>query len=322
VTGSAAISVADGFFLGTEDGGLLRMETGGEAAAFATETQIRVTDALLYEGAILYTTAEGSRGKIPADYNAILNGEAVTLPSRSGSGPSATGFPVSGLNGKLLYLEAQGPVVRAAENGIPGRELFSLFLPLAIDTDFADDENIVVAGMLATGGSLLRLINIATSETVPLDLPENIVLKVYRGQSGSLYAAVGDETDGKIRILKLDMRNPRQSRRLVEIGVEDDVFDMAEAGNALVTNMGSASADFYDAARGNFLFSGERTGGMPMRILSGGRNVLVIDDEGSIAWLDGATGRVEAVMRFYADEWELTSVSPTSSGDSRRVSGR
>jgi hypothetical protein len=315
VEGSAAVSMPDGFFLGTEDGGLVRLGRQGDAAAFSTGIQIRMTDALVHDGTIHYTTASGSRGKMPAAYEAILSGEAVTLPDRPGPG-SSTGFPVSELNGKLLYLEAQGPVIRAAGYDRPGRELLSVFLPLTIDADFADDENIVVAGMLSTGGSLLQLISIATGETVPIDIPDNMVLKVYRGKSGSIYAALGADTGGRTRLIKLDTRNPRQSRRLVEIGFEDDDFDLAESGSVLVANLGSATADFYDAARGNFLFSGERTGGMPVRIIDGGGSVLVIDGEGSLAWLDGATGRVQAVMRIYADEWELSAV------DGRRVSGR
>jgi WD40 repeat protein len=316
---SAAISVAGVFYLGTENGGLIRLEPQEDSAAFAvafsTDTQIRVTDALVYDGIIHYITASGSAGQMPAAYNAILNGEAVPLPAHPRPG-SAAGFPVSEMNGKQIYLEAQGPVVRAADGESPGRVLLSVFLPLTIDADFADDENIVVVGMLSAGTSSLQLINIATGETVPIDLPDDIVLKVHRGESGSLYAALSSNTGRKTRLIKLDMRNPRQSRRLVEIGFEDDIFDLAEAGNALVTNLGSTTADFYDAARGNFLFSGERTGGVPVRIIGGGPSVLVIDDEGSLVWLDRATGRAQAVMRIYADEWEL------SAADGNRANGR
>ncbi|MDR1096133.1 MAG: hypothetical protein LBL31_07065, partial [Spirochaetaceae bacterium] len=312
--GSAAVSTVDGFFLGTENGGLIQLEKGGGTVTFSADAQIRVTDALVLDGIIHYMTASGDRGKMPADYAAILDGEAVTLPAPE-SGSSA-GFPVSALNGKLLYLEAQGPVVRAAGEDGPGRELLSAFLPLAVDADFADDENIVVAGMLPAGDSLLQLISIATGETVPVDIPDNMATKIYRGKSGSLYAALSAKTGGRTSIVKLDMRSPRQSRRLVEIGFEDDLFDIAESGNTLVTNLGSATANFYDTARGNLLFSGERTGGMPVRIIDGGNSVLVIDGEGSLAWLDRATGRVQAVMRIYADEWEL------SASDGARANGR
>jgi outer membrane protein assembly factor BamB len=307
---SAAVAVADGFYLGTENGGLIRLEQQGGAAAFSTGVQIRVTDALVSDGIIHYITASGSRGQMPAAYDAILNGAAVPLPDRPRTG-SAAGFPVSALNGKQIYLEAQGPVVRTADNET---ELLSVFLPLTIDADFADDENIVVVGMLPTGVSSLQLINIATGETVPIDLPGDIVLKIHRGKSGSLY--VSTNTGGKTRLIKLDLNNPRQSRRLVEISFEDDIFDLAEAGNALVTNMGSTTVDFYDAARGNLLFSGERTGGMPTHIIDGGTSVIIIDEEGSLAWLDRATGRIQAVMRIYADEWEL------SAADGSRVTGR
>ncbi|MDR1231496.1 MAG: hypothetical protein LBK61_08865 [Spirochaetaceae bacterium] len=320
---NAAVSAMamDGFFLGTENGGLVRLEKEGGTTVFSTAAQIRVTDALVRDGTIHYITATGSRGEMPVDYGAILDGEAVTLPTLPGTGSSSlptAAFPVSELNGKLLYLEAQGPVVRAAEDGGPGRELLSAFLPLAIDADFADDENIVVAGMLPAGDSLLQLISIATGETVPVDVPDNLALKIYRGKSGSLYAALIAKTGGRTSIVKLDTRNPRQSRRLVEIGFEDDDFDMAETGGTLVTNLGSATVNFYDTTRGNLLISGERTGGMSSRIINGdgGDSVLVIDAEGSLAWLDRTTGRVQAVMRVYADEWEL------SASDGRRANGR
>jgi hypothetical protein len=315
--GSAAVTTMDGFFLGTESGGLVRLEKEGDTVAFSSAAQDRVTDALVHDGIIHYIMASGSRGKMPADYAAILNGEAVTLPTpEPGSSPS-TGFPVSELNGKLLYLEAQGPVVRAAGNEGPERELLSVFLPMTIDADFVDDATIVVAGMSSAGGSLLQLIGIATSETVPIDfLPDSMATKIYRGKSGSLYAALSAKTGGRTSIVKLDMRNPRQSRRLVEIGSEDDIFDMAESGNTLATNLGSATVNFYDTTRGNLLFSGERTGGIPIRIIDGGNSVLIIDDEGSLAWLDRATGHIQAVIRIYADEWEL------AASDGSRASGR
>jgi hypothetical protein len=315
--GSAAVTTMDGFFLGTERGGLVQLEKEGGTVAFSSAAQDRVTDALVHDGTIHYITASGSRGKMPADYAAILNGESVTLPSLEPGSSSSASFPVSELNGKLLYLEAQGPVVRIAGDDGPERELLSVFLPMTVDADFVDDATIVVAGMSSAGGSLLQLIGIATSETVPIDiLPDNMATKIYRGKSGSLYAALSAKTGGRTSIVKLDMRNPRQSRRLVEIGSEDDIFDMAESGNTLATNLGSATVNFYDTTRGNLLFSGERTGGIPMRIIDGDNSVLVIDDEGSLAWLDRATGRIQAVMRIYADEWEL------AARDGSRASGR
>jgi hypothetical protein len=325
----SAVSAVEGFFLGTGDGTLLHLDRQGGTTAFTAETQVRVTNALVYNDTLFYTTSDGRRGKMPAGYEAILAGTAVALPDRPFPRQSDTGFPVSELNGKLLYLETQGPVVRAAGTAPGGieaadahsRELLSMFLPLTIDADFADDENIIVAGMLSTGGSLLQLVNIATGETVPIEIPDDAALKVYRGKSGGLYAAVSSaaqsgESGGKTRIVKLDPQNPRQSRRLVEIGAEDDVFDMAESGGNLVTSLGSENADFYDGARGNFLFSGERTGGLPVRILDGGSGVIVIDEEGSIVWLDGATGRIQALMRIYEGEWEM------AAADTRRANGR
>jgi hypothetical protein len=329
ISGTAVVSTTEGFFLGTMDGGLLYLDQQGGTAAFNAETQARITDALVYDGTIFYRMADGRRGQIPADYEAALVGAAITLPARplpGQPGKSEAGFPVSEMNGKLLYLEPQGPVIRAVGNGneaagTPRRELFSMFLPLTIDADFADDENIIVAGMFSTGGSLLQLVNIATGETVSIETPDDVVLKIYRGKSGGLYAAVSSiakngGTGGKTRLIKLDPRNPRRSRHLVEIDAENDMFDMAESGGTLVTNLGSTTADFYDGARGNFLFSGERTGGIPARILDGGSSVIVIDDEGSIVWLDGATGRVQALMRIYEGEWEM------AAADKRRVSGR
>jgi outer membrane protein assembly factor BamB len=330
----SAVSTVDGFFLGTGDGTLLYLDRKGGTTAFTTETQVRVTDALVYDSTILYATIDGRRGKMAADYEAILAGAAVPLPARplrGQSGGSPAGFPVSELNGKLLYLEAQGPVVRAVDNeaagsgikamGAPERELLSMFLPLTIDADFADDETIIIAGMFSTGGSLLQLAGIATGETVPIEITDGVALKVYRGKSGGLYTAVSTiaqsgDTSGKTYLIKLDPQNPRKSRRLVEIGAEDDMFDIAESGGNLVTNLGSMTADFYDGTRGNFLFSGERAGGLPVRILDGGSSVIVVDDEGSIVWLDGATGRIQALMRIYEGEWEM------AAADTRRVSGR
>jgi hypothetical protein len=314
VEGSAAVSVADGFFLGTESGTIVHVGNQGDTTAFSTGTHIQVTDALVFDGTLFYVTADGRYGEMPADYEAVLNGTAVTLPEPQGNGPQTARLPVSELSGKLLYLESQGPVVRTA--GDPKRELLSVLLPFTIDADFANDENIIVAGILSSGGSLLQLVNITTSETVPIDLPGSIVLKVYRGKSDSVYVAVSEETGRKVRLLKLDIRNPRQSRRLLEADVTDDIFDIAESGGNLVTNMGRTAIGFYDATRGNLLFSGERTEGIPVRILNSGSGVVVVDEEGALVWLDAATGRIQAVMRVYADEWEM------SASNGRRANGR
>jgi hypothetical protein len=278
-----------------------------------------VTEAVADNEKLLFMTEDGGEGESPLDYRTILAGNGVTIPAKTAPLNTTEGrrfpitgapagslsrarFPVAALNGKLLYLSGDGPVIRQADNeGAP----VSIFLPLVIDACFVDDRTIITVSARAAGGSLLQLVNIATGETVPLEMPGLITLKVQRGTSGDVYAAVTGMSGGPVRILRLDLEYPSRSRRILERGDGGDDFSFAESGNALVTNLGSRTADFYARDRGYALFHGSRLPAFPVRILDAGRDVIIIDDEGSIIWLNAQNGQLEAVLRLYDGEWEL-----------------
>ena len=49
----------------------------------------------------------------------------------------------------------------------------------------------------------------------------------------------------------------------------------------------------------------ERSPGLPLKILDGGRWFILLDTEGNITWHDPGTGKILALLRLYENEWIL-----------------
>jgi WD40 repeat protein len=215
---------------------------------------------------------------------------------------------VSVLGNKILLLDSMGNlrVINRDSGGI----LFSYSATGSQDASFIDEENIILGRSAASGNTPFLRINILTGETVPLSYPAAIGARVYRG-SGGVYGAVivRNGAESQTAIVALGTSNQAQSRLLLKYGGEDTLFDMAESGGLLASNLGGGAAAVYRIAEGSGGGPGvhplERSPGFPIRILDGNRRFIVLDTEGNISWHDPETGKILARFRLYENEWIL-----------------
>jgi WD40 repeat protein len=213
---------------------------------------------------------------------------------------------VSVLENKILLLDSMGNIRVINRDG--GDALFSYSAIGSQDASFIDGENIILGRSAVSGNTPFLRINILTGETVPLSYPAAIGARVYRGSGGGVYGAViQDGAEPKTAIIALHTSNPAQSLPLVEYTGEDTFFDMAETGGILASNLGGGDAAVYRIAGsgGPAASSLERSPGLPLKILDGGRRFILLDTEGNITWHDPATGKIAALFRLYGDEWTL-----------------
>jgi hypothetical protein len=174
----------------------------------------------------------------------------------------------------------------------------------SLDAAFLDGQNIILARGAADGNSPFLKINIVTGETVPLRYPASAGVKISRVSGGSLYGTViaGSGRDSKTVVLFLDTDDGARSPGVIEYPGEDLDFSLAEEGGIIASDLGGDGAALHS---GQELVRFERAGGLPRRILSGGGFFVIIDSEGNIAWHDGKTGRLAALLRIYPDAWVL-----------------
>jgi WD40 repeat protein len=215
---------------------------------------------------------------------------------------------VSMLEGKILLLDSMGNIRIINRDG--GDLLFSYSAIGSQDASFIDGENIILGRSAVSGNTPFLTINILTGETVPLAYPAAIGARVYRGSGGGVYGAaiVQDGAEAQTAIIALHASNPAQTRPLVEYAGEDTFFDMAETGGLLASNLGGGAATVYRIAgspAGGSAYPLERSPGLPLKILDGGRLFILLDTEGNITWHDPATGKTAAVFRLYGNEWTL-----------------
>jgi WD40 repeat protein len=215
---------------------------------------------------------------------------------------------VSALGNKILLLDSMGNL--RVINRDSGEIFFSYSAIGSQDAAFIDEENIILGRSAASGNTPFMRINILTGETVPLSYPAAIGARVYRG-AGGVYGAVimRNGTESQTAIVALRTSNQDQSRPLLEYGGEDTLFDMAESGGLLASNLGGGAAVVYRIAEGSgggpAVRPLERSPGFPIKILDGNRRFIVLDTEGNITWHDPETGKILARFRLYENEWTL-----------------
>ena len=183
----------------------------------------------------------------------------------------------------------------------------------SVDAAFINQETIILGRSAVAGNSPFITINSSTGETVPLNYPGIVGVRVYRAPGGGLYGAVVNQSGGNIQtsILLLSTSNPGQSERLIEYNGEDSAFTMAESGGNLASTLGSGGATLYLKRQGNSaagrpeIIDMERSAGLPTKIIDGKNWFLVLDGEGGIAWHDNKTGEIMATLRLYQNLWVL-----------------
>ncbi|MDR1108649.1 MAG: WD40 repeat domain-containing protein [Spirochaetaceae bacterium] len=226
--------------------------------------------------------------------------------------PGGKLLSVSLLGERVLFLDSRGNITITSLNTEPNR--YSLFFPGALDAAFLDEENIIIGRSTGSGGSPFVKLNIRDGETVALDYPSAVGIRVYRSAEGAIYGGLAllDSGNVKTAIAKLDISMPDRSVLLMEYPGEDADFDMAEANDTLASTLGEEGAFMYRAG-GPVPF--ERNPGLPVRLFTGINCFLAIDQDGTITWHDVESGKRLALLRLYERQWFL------EKADGSRLSG-
>ncbi|MDR2477214.1 MAG: WD40 repeat domain-containing protein [Treponema sp.] len=217
-------------------------------------------------------------------------------------------FPVrsaASAGGKILFLDSAGNLSVISPLDAQSRP-FMFFSVGLMDAGFIDRDNLILGRSAVSGNSPFLMINIKTGETVPLAYPSRAGVMVYRGASGSIYAAAVDvDKEGSgltTSIVQLNTVSPAQSVRLVEFQGEDTQFSLAESQGNFAATIGGEGAAIYSAGG---IKKFERTAGLPGRLIDGGRFFISLDVEGNIAWHESDTGKLLAIFRLYQRQWRL-----------------
>jgi hypothetical protein len=215
--------------------------------------------------------------------------------------PGESLLSVSMLMDQVLFLDTGGNITvtsPAKEKEIP------FFSQGALNVVFLDYENIIISRSTGTGGSPFLKVNIPSGETVPLDYPSSIGLRVYRSLAGALYGGVAVLVSGNVKtgIVKLDIARPDRSVLLMEYQGEDTGFDMVECNGTLASTLGQDGALMYQSGD---MVPFERSPGLPVRLFGGTNYFLALDKDGSITWYDSENGKRLALLRLYNKEWFL-----------------
>jgi len=219
------------------------------------------------------------------------------------------------LGGNILFLDTTG-VVSVLDRG-SGETLFTTSAAGSVDAAFVDAETIIIGRYATPGDTPFIAVNFRTGETTPLACPGNFGLKVYRGASGAVYAAVLNQEAGNVRtsIVALDLSNPSESQTIATYDGEEPFVAMAESGGNFAAAPGSGMAALYanhqtrpeEAEHEKTFFEG---GSFPVKIIDGGRFFVVLDADGAVSWYDNQTVELLAVFRLYRDFWLLEKTTP------------
>ncbi|MDR1787572.1 MAG: hypothetical protein LBR16_03890 [Treponema sp.] len=208
--------------------------------------------------------------------------------------------------GELSALDLAGGLITAGRGKTKGKKTFTFPAPGFIDAAFFDAEHIILAG--AAEGGAFTLVNMATTETVPLADLAGMGLRIYKGPSGALYgAAVSPREDGSYgtRIIRINVDTPEPGAILIEPLFEYD----GEAADVLFAEAGETLAAALEDEGAILLRQGAdpqalaRSAGMPFRLLEGAGSVIWADSEGRLIWADPASGGIQAVLRRGEGGW-------------------
>jgi WD40 repeat protein len=213
---------------------------------------------------------------------------------------------VSVFGEKALFLDSAGNMSVLSLNTAEKTDRldFSFSSIGSMDAAFINSDHVILGRSGVSGNSPFLIINVNTGETVPLPYPSSAGAKVYRGASGTIYAAVVDQEAGEFHtsIVRLDTAINAPPVRLVEYAGEDTLFSLAESSGSLASTLGGGGAALYSSG-GIRMF--ERGPGLPRKLFDGGLFFIVLDGDGTICWHDSRSGNLLALFRLYENEWIL-----------------
>jgi len=341
IAGLSASPDGTSVFVPLSHGDIARIDVRtGNASTMISRPVLPVSDASAYEGGLFVLTGSGllALPSSPQDYSqgqpflhSAVRGEdrliavseaavatwsadgkvAPLLRRLDGSGDlellppgSAAVSAASALGGRILFLDASG-TLRVVET-MTGTPVFSFSSVGLLDAAFRDERRLLVGKSVSVAPAApLLSIEMATGETVPVDLGGSAAVRVLRGSSGTCYAVIADEDEAgrKTSIVKIDFRDPAASTALMEYRAEDVSASIAETSASVCATLGGDGA-FLFGAEGFKSF--ERTAALPDRVFEAAGYALCLDSDGGLVWHDPVTGRTVAELRFTADGWEMT----------------
>jgi len=268
----------------------------------------------------------------PVIRSAGPNSKRLTLSDITFRSPirSAVSF-----GGKILFLDSTGNLSVVSpfntDKGRPNeRRPFTFFSVGLMDAAFIDRNRLIIGRSTVSGNTPFLLINVNTGETVPLSYPIQAGVTMYRGTSGSIYAAAVSSRSGgmdhennpstadtgvKTSILFLDLANIAGSISLVNFQGEDTQFSLAESpggtAGSLAATIGGEGAAIYS---GDGVQQLERTAGLPLKLFDGGQRLISLDRDGNICWYENYSGKLLAVFRLHPDGWTLQTEQRTVVG--------
>ncbi|MHC6204224.1 WD40 repeat domain-containing protein [Breznakiellaceae bacterium SP9] len=205
------------------------------------------------------------------------------------------------LENKVLILDIAGNItVMDASNN---RILFSYLSVGALDAIFLSDNMIIISRSTENGNTPFLLVNTTTSETVPLSYPASVGTRVFQSADGIVYGVVINQ--GVSEIIRLSLSNSRTSTKLIEYQGEDTTFTLSQLGGNLAFSLGGNGPSLYS---GTDLIPFERSSGISNIVFSGKAHFIAIDTEGTICWHNPKTGKLEAMLRLYPEQWVLETI--------------
>jgi hypothetical protein len=223
--------------------------------------------------------------------------------------------------GRIMFLDSTGNL--SVVSPLDGKSHpFTFFSVGLMDAAFADRNRLVIGRSAVSGNTPFLMININTGETVPMPYPSQAVVTMYRGASGSIYAAAisprssaNDPDSIKTSILQIKPADIANSIKLVDFEGEDTQFSIAESpggtAGSFAASIGGEEAAIYTNGHIHRL---DRSSGLPLRLIDGGRYLISLDRDGCICWHDNQSGKLIAVFRLHPDTWTLQTEERTFSG--------
>ena len=221
---------------------------------------------------------------------------------------------ISVLNDKLLTLDTGGNItIRNTASLLSAssshRPDFTFSSVGAIDAGFINNDYITICRSVIGNTSPFLSVNIRTGETIPYFFPVQAGLTAYPGRGGRIYAVAIEQIDF-LRTVFMDLAAPAQQNRLFEYHGEALYYSITESNGRLVIACDNEGAMII-SDRITFF---ERTGGLPVKLVSKGGHFICLDSEGNISWHD-LNGKLLSVFSLRENTWTLKS-------NNREISGR
>jgi hypothetical protein len=208
-----------------------------------------------------------------------------------------------------MFLDVSGGITVSWPDG--GRPAFSYASALPLDAAFVDDRRVLIA---RNAEPPFLLGDYVSGETLPAAYPASMSFMLHRSRRNGLFCAVLRSVERQVitEVIKFNAASPQESPVIFSYAGEDTDFSFIEYG---------ADGELYAATTGGegaFIISGgkrtyiDRTPALPQKLLPLDGAFAALDGDGSIAWYDGSSGRLLAMLRLYDDGWLLSTSGGTT----------